>query len=236
VNRFWFLMMGRGLVHPLDLDHPDNPPSHPELLDQLARDFADHGHDTRRLLRELTLSRTYQLASELPASSGEVAPDRFAVAILKPLTPEQLAFATMQATGLTDAVRLGLGKNATEAAVFAQQAPNLGPFVAAFGGLPGQPQGDFTTTLDQSLFVANGKVVRGWLAPRPGNLADRLARLVDDKAIADELYLSVLARPAAPEEAREVAEFLADRRADRPRALTELTLALLSSTEFRFNH
>src|SRR5205085_1850825 len=32
VNRFWALMMGRGLIHPVDLDHSGNPPSHPELL------------------------------------------------------------------------------------------------------------------------------------------------------------------------------------------------------------
>ena len=38
-NRLWFLLMGRGLVHPLDLHHTDNPPSHPELLDLLAKEF-----------------------------------------------------------------------------------------------------------------------------------------------------------------------------------------------------
>src|SRR5262249_32497095 len=35
-NRFWALLMGRGLIHPVDLDHENNPPSHPELLDLLA--------------------------------------------------------------------------------------------------------------------------------------------------------------------------------------------------------
>ncbi|MBI3469198.1 MAG: DUF1549 domain-containing protein [Planctomycetes bacterium] len=40
VNRIWFIMMGRGLVHPLDLHHAENPPSHPELLDLLARALA----------------------------------------------------------------------------------------------------------------------------------------------------------------------------------------------------
>ena len=29
-NRLWALMLGRGLVHPLDMHHPENPPSHPE--------------------------------------------------------------------------------------------------------------------------------------------------------------------------------------------------------------
>ena len=31
-NRMWWVMMGRGLVDPLDLRHADNPPSPPELL------------------------------------------------------------------------------------------------------------------------------------------------------------------------------------------------------------
>ena len=39
-NRLWALMMGRGLIHPLDLDHSENPPSHPDLLTLLADEFA----------------------------------------------------------------------------------------------------------------------------------------------------------------------------------------------------
>ena len=63
----WALMMGRGLVHPLDLDHSANPPSHPELLDLLADEFAAHKFDVKWLLREIALSKTYQRSSELPA-------------------------------------------------------------------------------------------------------------------------------------------------------------------------
>ena len=39
VNRIWFLLMGRGLFHPLDQMHGKNPPAQPELLDELVRDF-----------------------------------------------------------------------------------------------------------------------------------------------------------------------------------------------------
>src|SRR5262249_54981025 len=39
-NRLWAHMMGRGLVHPLDMDHSANPASHPELLTLLADEFA----------------------------------------------------------------------------------------------------------------------------------------------------------------------------------------------------
>ena len=49
-NRLWALMMGRGLVHPLDLDHTANPPSHPELLDLLADELAAHEVRRRAML------------------------------------------------------------------------------------------------------------------------------------------------------------------------------------------
>ena len=40
VNRIWYRLFGQGLVMPLDQMHSANPPSHPELLDWLARDTA----------------------------------------------------------------------------------------------------------------------------------------------------------------------------------------------------
>ncbi len=60
VNRLWFIMMGRGLVMPLDLFHTENPPSHPELLDVLAKEFVAHQYDIKWFLRELALSEAYQ--------------------------------------------------------------------------------------------------------------------------------------------------------------------------------
>ncbi len=234
-NRLWALMMGRGLVHPLDMDHPANPPSHPQLLDVLTDDLAAHKFDVRYFLRELALSQTYQRSSELPPGVKEAEPSRYAVAILKPLSPEQLAWGLMQAAGLTDAERRALGPKANEAALHGRLAGNVAPFVRAFGGPAGKPAA-FDATLDQALFLANGPVVRGWLAPRPGNLTDRLGRLSIADAVAEELYLSVLTRRPDAEERKEVAAFLAARSRDRTAALQDLAWALLASTEFRFNH
>ena len=67
-NRLWAVMLGRGIVDPVDLDHPDNPPSHPELLDLLAKEFADHEYDVKWFLREIALSATRTSgSSETPA-------------------------------------------------------------------------------------------------------------------------------------------------------------------------
>jgi hypothetical protein len=65
---------------------------------------------------------------------------------------------------------------------------------------------------------------------------DRLNRLAEPAAVAEELYLSVLTRLPAAEEIREVSDYLKGRTADRPAALAELAWALLASAEFRFNH
>lgn len=66
VNRLWAIMMGRGLVEPLDMIHRDNPGADPELLELLAEQFARHGFDVRWFLRELALSKTYQRAFDIP--------------------------------------------------------------------------------------------------------------------------------------------------------------------------
>src|SRR5207253_1976490 len=99
-------MLGRGLVDSPDWDHPANPPSHPELLNLLAAEFVKHNHDVKWLVRQIALSETYQRSSETPAGVKDApegvkdAPeDRYLVAILKPLSPEQLAYAVSQAGG-----------------------------------------------------------------------------------------------------------------------------------------
>ena len=75
-NRLWAMMMGRGLVYPVDMHHPDNPPSQPELMKLLGEELASLKFNARAFLRELALTRTYQHAIDLPAESLPV-PSQF---------------------------------------------------------------------------------------------------------------------------------------------------------------
>jgi hypothetical protein len=221
----------------VDLHHEGNPPSNPALLALLANDFAAHQFDVRYFLRELALSQTYQRSSEPPSGVEKGEPESFAAALLKPLSPEQLAWGIMQATGLIDAERAALGKKAAADKLHARLEGNVTAFVRVFGSLPGTPQDQgFLATTEQALFVANGKQVRDWLAPRAGNLANRLSKLPSADAVAEELFLSVLTRLPTAEERKDVVEFLKVPDKERPAALGELAWALLASTEFRFNH
>jgi hypothetical protein len=238
-NRMWALMMGRGLVQPLDMDHEANPASHPELLTLLADEAAAHKFDVKWLLRELALSKTYQRSSVPPPGVAPGfnpgSPKAFAVAALKPLEPEALAFSLFQATGMTDAERAALGKSATEAALYPRVARQVAPLINTFASQPGTPQ-QFVPTLDQALFFANGPLLRGWLVPRPNNLVGRLSKLTDANALAEEAYLSVLTRQPTAEERKELADYLKTPSKTRDVALQEFVWALLTSAEFRFNH
>ena len=233
-NRVWAFVFGRGLVHPLDYDHEGNPASHPALLNLLADELANHKFDLKWLVREIVRSETYQRSSGWTADTPPE-PEKYLAAPLKPLDPEQFAHAILQATGHTDSIRTGLPKGATENDLHTKVAGSAAPIVAAFSSVPGEPAGEFASTLDQTLFVKHGGHVRNLIAPRAGNLLDRALKLTDPNAVADELYLSVFTRPPTTEEAAEVADALRGV-TDRKAVLTEIVWAMLASAEFRFNH
>ncbi|MEO6740273.1 MAG: PSD1 and planctomycete cytochrome C domain-containing protein [Chthoniobacteraceae bacterium] len=70
VNRVWMQHFGRGLVTtPSDFGKRADPPSHPELLDWLARRFMDDGWSVKKLHRRIMLSATYQQSSLAPSDA-----------------------------------------------------------------------------------------------------------------------------------------------------------------------
>ena len=74
------------------------------------------------------------------------------------------------------------------------------------------------------------------IPPRAGNLADRLAKMTDADAFADELFVSVLSRRPTADERQGRGRRADDRRRIAPTAIAELIWALVASAEFRFNH
>jgi hypothetical protein len=74
VNRVWMEHFGRGLVPTTsDFGKRADPPSHPELLDWLARHFIDDGWSLKKLHRRLLLSATYQQSSIAPSDAAALA-------------------------------------------------------------------------------------------------------------------------------------------------------------------
>lgn len=69
-NRVWALMMGRGIVHPLDMHHADNPPSNPELLAALTQSLIASKYDARSLIEQIALSDAYRRSSQPAIASS----------------------------------------------------------------------------------------------------------------------------------------------------------------------
>ena len=249
VNRFWFQLLGRGLVHPLDLVHPDNLPSHPELMELLADDFARHKFDVKYLLREITLTQTYQRSSQIPAQvdPSTVSPASYRVFNPRPLSPDQLAWSLMRATGTQAAIEAAPVPEKMEFGWYNYingKAPGppsnlpevLDLFIGVFGNPPGEAEVDFNPSMGQALFLLNERLVLDWLKPKSGNLMERLGPIQEPGRIAEELTLAIYSRPPTEAETALVSEQLA--RTDRPRVeiLADVAWALLTSNEFRLNH
>ena len=76
VNRYWQMIFGRGLVSTSeDFGMQGKPPTHPELLDWLARDFVNSGWDLHHLIKKMVLSHTYGQESKILPSTLEEDPE-----------------------------------------------------------------------------------------------------------------------------------------------------------------
>jgi hypothetical protein len=76
VNRVWHYLFGAGLVRTLDnFGRTGEPPSHSELLDYLAAHFMQDGWSTKRLVREIVLSRAYRMGTAGNAEATAIDPE-----------------------------------------------------------------------------------------------------------------------------------------------------------------
>lgn len=221
VNRLWWLMLGRGLVHPLDLHHSANKPSHPELLEALSTEFAARQYDIKWLLREIALSDTYQRSSLLPEDSRDIAETSYRVAIEKGLSPEQMARSLWTATGPW-----------TDDKPFADLQTRC---VKALAQPPREPETDFAPSVKGALFLSHDSLLLSLLEPQAGNLIDRLQKLDTAEAAAKELYLTVFSREPSDDERQAFVQQW-NSTDERDRLLKDYVWAMLSSNEFAINH
>jgi len=229
-NRMWHRFFGYGLVNPLDQMHSENAPSHPELLEWLARDTASHQYDLRRLIRGIVMSQAYSRSSKYPSESH---PQNrfFAVARLKPLTPGQMGSSLKLAT--TDQNTFEKLKPEELEKRF-EAIENGG---RGFAGMIAQPTDDFQIGVNEALLFSNNvRVMQEFLGDGGGTLLGRLKEIKEPKQGIDLIVRSVLCRPPTDAEIKVLGDYV-QRRNDRlPEAYKQIVWALISGAEFRFNY
>ena len=228
-NRIWSQFMGRGLVHPVDNMSESNPPTHPELLDALTREFVEHDFDIKWLIREICSSQTWQLSSRGPVTAAR--PQWFERARVRPLTAEELATAWKVATGYDDVLK----RNPPQKPAPNRFHPLSSGYMISFLGRPEDGTGEFQGGLREHLFFNNGGI-GAVLTSAEGSLHHAILNSSDEWPLRmDRLFLQTLGRRPDDEERQYLVEFLADR-PDTTSRLTDAIQSLITGSEFRFNH
>lgn len=231
VNRTWHRLMGMGLVMPLDQMHPENPASHPKLLDWLARDFVSHDYDLKRLARGIVLSRTYGRTSRWEGDSERPARTWFAVANVRTLSPRQYA-TSLRIASRSAGYWSGDNKEELQQRIVGEE--NSAKSLADKFDEPGE---DFQVSVGEALmFNNNADIQNQLLADDASMLVGQLKVLEDNSRLVHEAGWNIMGRALADEERQWMVKYLAEREDRRIPAIQQLVWALLTSGEFRFNY
>jgi hypothetical protein len=209
VNRVWAHFLGRGFIDPIDDIRPSNVSDAPDLEEALAKDFADHHYDLKRLMHIVALSRAYGL-STVPAAGAP--PDPKAPAVLwsrfraSPLGPNELLDAVIDATQVDDALRR-LGRFNVEE--LTERLRTLYGFVFDVDEEFDRPT--YEGTITQALIGLNGRLIAGGSTALPGTAVARVARSdMTDAQKVEALYLRTLSRKPSADELDTWTQYLAN--------------------------
>jgi cytochrome c553 len=249
-NRVWHWMFGQGLVRTVDdFGHAGESPSHPELLDYLASRLIEENWSIKALIREIALSRTFQLASTYESQNYGIDPDnRFywrmnqrrlegeAVRDAMLAVSGQLDLERPLGTYLREAGEGGVGQNVFEPVIRAIDANTRSVYLPRVRGvLPEMLEtfdapdaslvtGSRDTTLTplQSLFLMNHRFVQEQAVA----ISSRVMKQPTNQRL-DYAYLLTLGRPPSPSERKLVMDYWTD-----DEKLPLLCQAILCTVEF----
>ncbi|MEX2188674.1 MAG: DUF1549 domain-containing protein [Pirellulales bacterium] len=249
VNRMWSHFFGHGFTRPIDDMGPHNAPTHPELLDRLAREFAARDYDLKSLIRWIALSEPYALSSRPSRdnqhddpTAGD--PPLFSRYYLRQMQAEQLYESLAATTGEMNPARGSDGDpdaanrgDETLDEVYAQRerekADWMRQFVIAYRTDECDECSLFVGSIPQTLAMMNGELVADATSSQSTGLLSEIARSpISEAKKVRQLFLAALARNPSPGEQTAARRLLSMHGNDTAAGLEDLWWALLNSNEF----
>jgi cytochrome c553 len=206
VNRLWHHVFGRGLVATTDnFGKLGEPPTHPDLLDWLAREFQKSGGSLKALLRLLVTTDAFQAQAAPSAGAAAIDPENKLLThwSLRRLEAEAIRDAMLAMTGRMEGNGSGpgVGGDAPRRSLYVSVIRNaLDPFLTVFDApVPSSTRGrrDATNIPAQALTLMNAPLVRSWATDWAGRVS---ASVPDDPDRVRRLYLEGFQREPSPEE------------------------------------
>jgi hypothetical protein len=205
-NRIWLHLWREGLVRT-----PDNfgmlgeAPTHPELLDYLARRLLASGGSFKSLIREIMLSNAYQQSAFGEPALLKADPEN---RLLGRMNRKRLEYEALRDSLLFVSGQIGAKQRTLYEPILRKR---LDQTRVMFDGPDPHtilPARSTTTTTPQALFLMNNPLV----SDSAGRLAEHLLKdtaMRDDKNRVEKVYLQLLGRPPVAEELRIAEEYLA---------------------------
>lgn len=258
VNRVWSHLLGEGLVRSVDnFGQLGQRPTHPLLLDQLAVEFVEHNWSTKWLVKQILLSRTYQLSSQHDEATWQHDPENRLLwrANRKPLPAESLRDTMLLAAGELDPARGGppvahlgtlvtkntaddQGVEQTSTTMRTLYQPVIRNELPALMRVFDFADPDFvsgkrshTTVPTQALWMLNGPFIREQSRKVIQRIDER--QFSTDSERTEHLYRFVMGRPPTPEEVELTREYLGADDDRQDELWVDLAHALFASSAFR---
>ncbi len=235
VNRIWYWLLGRGIVHEPDDIRPDNPAQNIELLNWLAAELVRADYDLKHIYRQILNSQTYQLSC-IPKHEASEA--NFGCYTLRRLEAEVILDAICQITGTTESYSSMIPEPFTfipekQRSITLPDGSITSSVLELFGrpprdsGLESERNNRFTAA--QALHLINSTHILKKI--REGSKLQQLLDSTDSSARGEVVYLAVLSRkPTAGEQHH------ASSKANSRGGAQDLVWALINSDEFLFKH
>lgn len=248
VNRMWQHFFGAAFTPQVDDMGPHVAVSHPELLDELARQFVRSGYDTKQLVRWICNSEAYSLTSRFNSDETNIGDDPtqgneplFSRVYVKQMTVEQLFDSLLVATQAHEVF------GSTWDAVADRRQQWLQQFVMAWNTDENDEADLFDGTIPQALMMMNGELIDLALESDRGTLLSKVARSsASEKEKIETIALAALSRLPSRQESAAVRKLIRDsvstsaRPVDQQLAmrsgLQDLFWACLNSNEFILIH
>jgi hypothetical protein len=242
VNRTWAHFFGYGFTRPVDDMGPHNRPSHPELLDELAKAFVQSGYDVKQLIRWICLSDPYQRSSQFNEknhrdnpSAGEEA--LYSRMYIRSMSVEQLYDSLLVASK----AHFASGSSWDE--IQQQRHAWLQQFVTAFNTEENDEETAFEGTVPQALLLMNSELVDQAVRTKQGTyFSEVLNSPASETEKIRRLCLAALSRYPTPQELAAARKLIQTRRGDAKNsraaveAMQDIFWAYLNSNEFILVH
>ncbi len=244
VNRIWYWLMGRGIIHEPDDIRTDNPAVNPDLLAYLESELVAADYDLKHVFRLVLNSRVYQ-QSAIPRSNHPRTAELFAVYPVRRLEAEVLIDALCKITGSYEkyssaipepwahvpdryrAIRLADGSVTSKfLEMFGRPSRDTG-LVLERNDKPNDAQRRHLLISSHVQKKINSSFVRG---PGSRNRQGRRQPSIQ------ELYLSILSRYPTPAELAAAKQYVADSQIETRQAMSDLAWALINTKEFQLRH